>query len=59
MCPRLRACASFARGLPVALRGNVAAKWRSSGIVFTVATATTTASAAATAAAAMHWASSR
>jgi hypothetical protein len=53
----LRACASFARGLRVARRGNIAAKWRGSrigahsaaGAAFTAATATAPASAAAAA----------
>jgi hypothetical protein len=57
MCPRLRACASFARGLRVARRGNIAAKWRGSrigahsaaGAAFTAATATAPAPAAAAA----------
>jgi hypothetical protein len=56
MCPRLRACASFARGLRVARRGNIAAKRRGSRIgahsaASTAVTATATPEATAAAAA--------
>jgi hypothetical protein len=55
MCPRLRACAPFARGLRVARRGNIAAKCRgtrigahsTAGAASTAATATAPTAAAA------------